>query len=337
MNKVARLSPDERQQLFTETSARRGLPAALIEKDFWVCWVLLQLFTIPELQGHVVFKGGTSLSKVFHAIQRFSEDIDLIIDYEMLGFVGAQHPIRASTRNKRTQLLQEMITSCNTYIEGKFHELLATRFAAVLQPGTWDLRARRTPDGSAVLEFLYPQSAAERVPYVQPIVLLEPGTNAEWVPKGQFEVRPFAAEEFPDLFDATAHVQAITAERTFWEKATILHAEHHRPENKRLIGRHSRHYYDLAMLAGTDIRANALKDAALRDRVVKHKAEFYYSAWARYDLAVPGTLKLLPPTSRLQELRRDYDAMSVMIFGDPPPLDEVLRSLTGLEREMNGR
>lgn len=275
---------------------------------------------------------------MFHAIHRFSEDIDLIIDYEMLGFVGDRHPNRATSRNKRTLLLEEMLAACSAYLEGAFLTELGTRFQQLLPPGGWELRARRTTDKSAVIEFLYPQAAVDRLAYVNPFVLLEPGTNAEFIPKGDYEVRPFAAEEFPDLFpEPAARLQAITAERTFWEKATILHAEHHRPAEKRIIGRHSRHYYDLAMLAGTDVRARALADGALRDRVVKHKTDFYYSKWARYNRAVPGSLRLLPTADRLPELRRDYDQMRVMIFGEPPPFDDVLSTLSNLEAQMNGQ
>src|SRR6185437_11131239 len=105
MNTMAMRPPAERAEIFRETGARRGLPAALVEKDFWVCWTLRQLFTIPAFHGHIVFKGGTSLSKVFGAIRRFSEDIDLIIDYEMLGFAGARHPSRCTSKSKRTALL----------------------------------------------------------------------------------------------------------------------------------------------------------------------------------------------------------------------------------------
>jgi hypothetical protein len=337
MNKVAALSADERRELFTETAARRGLAAALVEKDYWVCWTLLQLFTLDALQGHIVFKGGTSLSKVFNAISRFSEDIDLIVDYEMLGFVGERHPDKCPSRNKRTSLLSEMISVCSTYIEGPFADMLRERIASILGPGGgWDLRTRRTADNSAVVEFEYPQAVAERVGYVNPFVLLEPGTNAEFIPKGSYGVRAFAAEEFPGLFEQPViTVQAITAERTFWEKATILHAEYHRPADKPILGRQSRHYYDLAMLAASGVRTRAVRDAALRERVVKHKSDFYYTRWARYDLAVPGTLRLVPPEAHLPDLRRDYESMQVMLFGNPPSFDEILRRLEDLEAEIN--
>ena len=336
MNTMAMRPPAERAEIFRETGARRGLPAALVEKDFWVCWTLRQLFTIPAFRGHIVFKGGTSLSKVFGAIQRFSEDIDLIIDYEMLGFVGERHPSRCASKSKRAALLAEMLRACTTYIEGAFLQELGGRFTEVLGANSWQLRTRRSTDGSAVIEFDYPTAVVERLGYVQPFVLLEPGTHAEFIPKGTYSIKPFAAEEFPALFvEPSTVLEAITAERTFWEKATILHAEYHRPVVKRITGRHSRHYYDLAMLAGTDIKARAIGDTELRERVVKHKMEFYPSAWARYDLARPGTLRLVPPDERVADLRRDYQSMAVMIFGETPPLEDLLARLAKLEAEFN--
>lgn len=330
------MSAAERAELFRETAARRGLLAPLVEKDFWVCWMLLQLFAMPSLRGHIVFKGGTSLSKVFGVIKRFSEDIDLIIDYEMLGFGGDRHPSKSSSRNKRTALLAEMIAACSAYIEGAFLQELRKQFESILGRGGWVLRTRRGPDDSAVVEFDYPMAVGERLDYVHPFVLLEPGTHAEFIPKGTYSVTPFAAEEFPNLFIVPAvNLEAITAERTFWEKATILHAEYHRPADKKIIGRHSRHYYDLAMMAKTVARKRALADAELRERVVHHKTEFYYSKWARYDLAMPGNFRLVPPDERIADLRRDYESMKGMIFSDVPPFEDVLAALAELERDIN--
>ena len=140
MDKVAALSISDRRELFRETAARRNLPPALVEKDFWVCWTLLQLFTIPAFKGHIVFKGGTSLSKVFGAIQRFSEDIDLILDYEMLGFTGDRQPARCPSRNKRTAMLKEMIQACSEYIEGPFAGELSNRFTSILGRQGWHVK-----------------------------------------------------------------------------------------------------------------------------------------------------------------------------------------------------
>jgi hypothetical protein len=131
-------------------------------------------------------------------------------------------------------------------------------------------------------------------------------------------------------------VVALLAKRTFWEKATILHAEYHRPPEKPLPERYSRHYYDVALLAEGPIRAEALADLLLLAQVVRHKETFYPTAWARYDLARPGSLRLLPPAERVAALERDYRNMGVMIFGEPPPFGTIMEALAGLGREING-
>jgi hypothetical protein len=234
--------------LFRETSSQVGLPPALIEKDFWVCWTLKQLFCIETLRGNIPFKGGTSLSKIFHAIQRLSEDIDLAVNFEMLGFTGPRHPSAAPSRNKRQKILDEMLIACCGYVAGEFLQLLAGRFANVLgPPDSWELRTRQIDKNSVLVEFAYPAclNATEHIGYVKPMVVLEPGTRAEFIPRGTYTIQPLAAERFPQVFETPGcQVDAITAERTFWEKATTVHAEHHRPAAKPLLGRHSRHYYD---------------------------------------------------------------------------------------------
>jgi hypothetical protein len=127
---------------------------------------------------------------------------------------------------------------------------------------------------------------------------------------------------------------AIAAERTFWEKATILHKEAHR--KTQIPQRHSRHYYDLYKLAVSRVRAAALADPKLLQDVVAFKQRFYPSAWARYDLAVPGSLKLLPATfSQVKELAQDYEDMQVMLFGEPPEFRDILDELKHLEAEIN--
>ena len=236
MDKVATMNVDARADLFRETSSQVGLPPALVEKDFWVCWTLKQLFCIEALAGNILFKGGTSLSKIFKAIHRFSEDIDLAVNFEMLGFTGARHPSAAPSRSKRQKILDEMLIACRDYVAGEFRRLLIDRFAGLLGPAAiWEMRTRQIDKNNIVIEFVYPAclKAGEHIGYVKPMVVLEPGTHAEFIPRGTYSVTPFAAEQFPQLFDEPGcQVEAITAERTFWEKATILHAEHHRPIGK---------------------------------------------------------------------------------------------------------
>lgn len=337
MNLIAQMSAAERAELFAETADRKGLPEAIIEKDFWVCWVLKQLFSIEALSGRLLFKGGTSLSKIFHAINRFSEDLDLAVDYAALGFTGELDPRREDiSKTRRAGILADMMTACRRYIAGEFLDALKTRCQEVLgAAGAWSLGV--SGQDPNVVRFRYPTATARSLAYVVPQVVLEMGTHAEFVPRDRFTIRSFAAEEFPALVaDGDVAVVALLAKRTFWEKATILHAEYHRPPEKPLPERYSRHYYDVALLAQGPIRAEALADMPLLAQVVRHKETFYPAAWARYDLARPGTLRLLPSASRLAALERDYRNMGVMIFGEPPKFDKLMKALAELEEEING-
>ena len=191
------------------------------------------------------------------------------------------------------------------------------------------------PADPHIVRFHYPAALASH-DYVHQQVVLELGTHAEFVPHGSFTIRSFVAEQFPDLMaEGDVPVEALLAKRTFWEKATILHAEFYRPPEKELPPRYSRHYYDLAMMTVSSIKDEALSDIELLNQVVKHKQTFYPSAWSRYDLARMGSLKLFPAEARLEALQRDYRQMGVMIFGDPPLFDEILRTLSHLETEIN--
>jgi hypothetical protein len=336
VNKVAQMPARDRADLFSETAARKALPEAIIEKDFWVCWMLRQLFSIDALSGRLLFKGGTSLSKIFHAINRFSEDIDLAVDYVALGFEGEHDPRREGiSKTKRAGILDEMMTECQRYIGSEFLDVLKARCGEILgKTDGWSLNVSEQDPN--VVQFRYPTAITKNLDYVSSQVVLELGTHAEFVPHDRFTIRSFAAEEFPNLVEqGDAAVVALLAKRTFWEKATILHAEFYRPPDKPMPDRYSRHYYDVAMMAQGRIGAEALADLPLLAQVVKHKETFYPSAWARYDVARPGSFRVIPAKDRVAALERDYRNMGVMIFGEPPVFGTIMETLTVLEKEVN--
>ena len=336
MNGIARMPAEERAQVFAETADRKALAEAIIEKDFWVCWILKQLFSIEALSGRLLFKGGTSLSKIFHAINRFSEDIDLAVDYVALGFTGDRDPRREDiSRTRRANILDEMMAECQRYVGGEFLAALRARCEEILgASASWSVGI--SEQDLNVIRFQYPAAGTKNLDYVSPQVVLELGTHAEFVPHDRFTIRSFVAEEFPNLVpDGEVEVIALLAKRTFWEKATILHAEYNRPPEKPIPDRYARHYYDVAMLSQGPIRAEALADMELLAQVVRHKETFYPSAWARYDLARPGTFRLVPPETRMAALERDYRNMATMIFGELPTFDSIMATLTMLEQEIN--
>ncbi|WP_211104277.1 nucleotidyl transferase AbiEii/AbiGii toxin family protein [Azospirillum sp. Sh1] len=149
---------------------------------------------------------------------------------------------------------------------------------------------------------------------------LEFGARGDPWPIEERIIRPYAADDFPDFFeDSDSTVVVLSARRTFWEKATALHAEAHRPAGSPTPQYFSRHYYDLAMLLDTDDGKIAAMDFGLLAQVARHKTTFFRSGWANYDTARPGTLQLLPHETRIKDLRADYRAMATMMFDEKPP------------------
>jgi hypothetical protein len=276
------------------------------------------------------------LSKVFDAIQRFSEDIDLAVDWDRLGHTG-NPPGSELSKNKLNKLRKKMVADCRAYVAGPLLKTLQVRFEAVLGPDSWILRPE--PAQPDVLAFEYPQSLKNRGDYLKRSVILELGTHAAFEPAAQHTIEPMVAEQFPGIFvDPSCTVHVIGAERTFWEKAAILHGEAYRgPDQQDQPQGYSRQYYDLVMLARRgEIKRIALGDIALIRSVVDHKIYFYPRQWARYEESVPASIRLLPNERWKASLRRDYRQMQVMMYPNSaaPSFDEIVAELAALEAEI---
>ena len=324
MDKVARISPEERSDLFTQTAANMGITPVLVEKDFWVSWVLKRLYQNEKLAKLLMFKGGTSLSKAYKLINRFSEDIDLILDWRVL---KSDNPMSDRSKTKQARLNESIDEQAKTYIKDHLLSLISKVLDGICQCSIEEADPH-------VINIRYPGAFSDA--YLRPEVRLEIGPLAAWVPYEEKQISCYAAEQFPDVFDETeCAVKVIKVERTFWDKATILHHEAHRPADSPQPPRYSRHYYDLAMLANSPIRNSALADLELLGNVVEFKQRFYPRGWARYDLARPGSFRLLPEARILTTVREDYRAMQNMIFGDVPAFDAIIETLRGLQDEIN--
>jgi hypothetical protein len=329
MDKVAALSDVQRSELFEETARERGILPAIIEKDFWVCWVLKKLFAADQLANNLVFKGGTSLSKVYGLIHRFSEDIDLVLNWELLGYGNAASDAweEMASNTKQNQFNELFNQRAANYIQ----ETLGPQIEQLLVSCS-GVRVDVSESDPHVIDVHYPASFHLNV--LRPEVKLEIGPLASWVPSAKHIIQPYAAEVFGELFDdPNCPLVAITAERTFWEKATILHQQAHR--TKPMPPGYSRHYYDLIQLAASPVKDAALGDLQLLSEVVKFKRRFYLSAWAKYEEAVPGTFRLLPTGEGSQQLEADYQNMQAMFFETPPAWQDILRTLHDLESEIN--
>ena len=153
------------------------------------------------------------------------------------------------------------------------------------------------------------------LPYIAPHVVLELGTHAEPIPQESRSIHPYVSAQFPELFqDASHEIATVVARRTFWEKATILHAEYHRPLDKPLLARYSRHWADLAAMARRPVKDEALGDLDLLTDVCIHKDRFYHCGWAKYLEAKPGSIRLTPREERLSELRRCVENVAAFLL-----------------------
>lgn len=324
MDSVASLPDRQRQELFAETAAAMKTVPAIPEKDFWVVWVLGKLFADPVLGRILQFKGGTSLSKVFAVVGRFSEDIDLVLDWRE---VAQGDPQQRRSKTQQVKFNEATNAQAISYIR----ESLLPRISGLLSPLCV---CRMDADNPFAIAVSYP--SLFRAGYLRPEILLEIGPLASWSPSAVFDVMPYAAVHFPHVFSQPkCRVPTILAERSFWEKATILHQEAHRDLARAMPPRYSRHYYDLALLAQSSVKGQALSDPDLLDEVVQFKQRFYPCAWARYDLAQPGSLKLLPPEARMKDIASDYNKMQDMIFASHLALAEIIECLQVLENDIN--
>lgn len=334
MDELARRTATDRAAVFQASAAELGLPPQYVEKDFWVCWSLRRVFAPALIEG-MVFKGGTSLSKVWEAISRFSEDIDLTLPRN--GIPGAERiEIRdAQSVSERKKHKEQVDRALAAWCAGPGVAAVHTRIEAALGTTTgWTLRSV----GDS-MEFEYPKglpSVGHGGVYIRPIVQLEFGATMPTEPAEDHVIRPYAAragEYRMGSPDVSVHV--LAAERTFWEKATLVHAENNRPEPK-TGARMSRHYADVASLTGHEIGARALAQIQLLPQVAREKERYFYTAWARYPDAAQGRLQLVPPPEHEPVLRRDYDQMKEMYHGGPLPFDTILERLAELQATVAG-
>lgn len=324
MDSVARLSSNERNELFSETAVKKGMSPAVVEKDFWVTWTLGKIFIKPDLNSILKFKGGTSLSKVYGLIERFSEDIDLILNWKML---TDEDPEKDRSKKQQKKLIEKIRETARSYIAEELLPMVSKSINPVCNCEVAD-------DDPNVVNLYYPKAFSDN--YIRPEIRLEIGPIASWLPFETHTITPYAAEIFPAVFkepDCSVHV--IKAERTFWEKATILHHEANRPEGSIQPPRNSRHYYDMAQMALSPIKTSALADISILEKVVDFKIRFYPRGWAQYHLAKPGTLKLVPQGHVLESVKKDYKAMRNMIYGEYDTYENIQEVLLSLEDEIN--
>jgi predicted nucleotidyltransferase component of viral defense system len=368
MDKFIALPEEERRTAFQEAANKQGILPIIIEKDFWVCWTLRQIFGNEQLAQHITFKGDTSLSKAYRLIERFSEDIDLTISkdapYLVEGHDAMEADISGKERQRRIDALKE---NARRFVSELALPVLQKALVGKLS-GDWRLVLDRDDPDKQTILFYYPALHSYTVPrggigggglsspgglskpgglssgkgtsqtwevpgYIKPAVRLEFGARGDIEPSENKQITPYVAESFQQLFgDPHSNVHVLAAERTFWEKATILHALHH---GTKMRDRMSRHYYDTFIMAQKGIADAALRDVTLLEKVVRNKSLMFQDSKASYDTAVIGSLRLVPKDAMLPELRRDYAAMQEMFIGEVPEFETIMSELAKLEERIS--
>ena len=334
------LAPQDRADILNTQADRLGRVSFVLEKDIWVCWVLDRLFSMPG-RLKMAFKGGTSLSKVYQVIDRFSEDVDVTLDYRDLqahfkdkGFDATFDPLsNGVSRSQVDKFMAALKDGLRTHIHGivvpYFRAELNRNFG--LGPESVEVEAT-----GETVRIHYPSVHATGHGYIQRSVLIEFGGRNQTEPHEAKTVSAFAAEGLPTLAFPEAKVTVLSPSRTFWEKVTLIHAECGRESLERSVDRLSRHWYDLALLADHAIGAKALgEDRFLLTSVVAHKRVFYKAKHADYDACLSGHLRLIPKGALLKGLRADYEGMQDMIFGEALAFETVIERLRVLEAQVN--
>lgn len=306
----------------------------LIEKDFWVCWILKILFSLPASGNHLTFKGGTSLSKCYNVIKRFSEDVDVSIERSFLTTHESIEPDRKQSGKENQRRLDRLKQACQEKIADvimlELEDKIGTALAGI---GAWEIKLDPDYSDKQTVLFTYPSVIDNDVSgYIQPVVKIELGARSDHWPVETMSVKPYVSNTAGKVTIEGTQVRVLGAERTFWEKATILHAI---SSGSKLRTRMFRHYYDVSAMVGSSIYDKAIKNIDLLIKVAEHKALFFKDKKARYDLAKPGSLRLMPQDDHLVQLNEDYRQMQEMFFEDPPSFETFLERLKTAEEEIN--
>ncbi len=350
MKKFITLSKIERKNLIQKAAFDLGMRFDVVEKDIWVCYVLGKLFSLKELRGKLVFKGGTCLSKAYGLIERFSEDVDLTISKSCLDVDGIS--------NKPRKIESRIRHAAENFVKDEICELLKKVFAKDLEDGSWSLDF--SEEDRATLLFRFPISddgkrfwvtkSGDRIVtkdgskimlnlghynYIKPSIKLEFGALGDNWPCEEKTVEPYAKKILPDFFDES-QVKVLDVKRNFLEKLLILHSICLRPIDKPLKRHYSRHYYDVFCLIKSGIAKEALQFPEILKSVKENKINFWNETWEPYkNINSFRDIKVVPTQdSRLKELESDYEKMKEMFFDKYPDFLEVVDELKGFEKSL---
>ncbi len=344
-------SDDEKRTYYRETSAQLNFIEPTIEKDFWVSWTLKKLFSLPDWGSALTFKGGTSLSKAFGLIKRFSEDIDLVVDRSFFGFGGDDAPEKITTEKRRKRALDKLRRGSRQ----KVQDDLLPKFELICQTvipndQTWSVTMvpKEVSPEQHVLIFKYPTIYPDGAEYLKREVKMEFVTKSDGEPSETRIVQPFITQAIPNAIkESQIDLLAVKPIRTFYEKTLLLHEESFRPpkndaiksdnddqDDKKKKGL-SRHYHDLYTMVQTDLVEEVFTNRELFENLVAYRKIFFSRRWSdlNYDDIRFGRLNLIPSDRALSDWEKDYKSMRLMFPDDPPHFNELLRTIDAFSKE----
>lgn len=322
----------EQAELLLSLAPIVGRRAQILEKDIWLCQVLDILFSL-SCRKPMAFKGGTSLSKIYKAIDRFSEDIDVTVDYRSL--VPDAPELSAITSNSQRSKLSNLLKrELGKHIINELVPALRDSLSTVLPALSV---AIEVSDDAEKIWIYYPSAIENTDDYLRPSILIEFGGRNSTLPQSTQSITADISEYVENLSFPISQVVVLSAARTFWEKATLIHVECHKPELRQSAERLSRHWYDLARLADHETGLQAVQDKDLLRDVLAIKEAFFRSGYSNYQNCLSGGLRLIPDEPLLDALRQDYQAMlaAQMFYGDIIPFNEIIDRLSMLESAIN--
>lgn len=327
------LSKEDRTDILDRVSTELNIrQREVIEKDWWVTAVLRAMFSLPYA-GHLSFKGGTSLSKCWHLIDRFSEDIDIAIDREYLGFSGTLSKTQISDKLRRA--------ACTFVRETMQHDLAEQLYKSGISKEKFKVNVDITPvtttdpeviniNYDSVLSFSIDGKDGQ---YILPKVKVEISGRSMSEPVGEVALDAMIDQVYPKapFAEPKFMVRAVLPERTFLEKVFLLHEEFTKPKELIRVERMSRHMYDIGQMLKTPIAERAINDAELYRQIIAHRRAFIGLRGFNYDTLYPATLNIVPPASIIEQWKADYENMRLhMIYGDSVSFEVLVNYLKNL-------
>tara|TARA_R110002096_G_scaffold48836_5_gene129216 strand:+ start:7707 stop:9077 length:1371 start_codon:yes stop_codon:yes gene_type:complete len=334
MDDFIREPANERRAVFQATSTKRKLPPDLVEKDFWVCWVLKTLCN--SFGKELTFRGGTSLSKAFHCIERFSEDIDVAMSQEWLGISEETDPAKAESNSQRTKRQKNLRKLGREAVTAKLEPLLKSALADVVRRDEeWNVEIEDIDARDPwVIYVNYPIAIAGESNYNPPRVKVELCPRAEGWPDEDVIIQAYAAEEFPNAIkENKVKVNTVIPARTFCEKAALIHEMNTAPESKGVAARLARHFYDLQQIIQS--RHISKVTPELFASVMEHRNVYFGQTWINYEELRVETLQIAPEGKRLREWKTDYASMENMFFGQNPGFDHAVETICAYQASVS--